>query len=404
MERTCLKDKRIKKLEMDIKEGRKYCVNLFWDYIKKAGTPLVEEIKDDQKYVLVTLIYKEKKKLNNVVLIPPVGMRKLEECKMDKITGSDVWYISYKVEKNIRFSYQFSANDPLNNDWERRWKNVQDDEFNNNKLNFTGKVSDKYRMVPYAVMEHAKKHVWIQEDVDSKKGNLKKFIVYSSILNEERNITVYIPEGYNEKNGPYGVLVLNDGFEYINILSAKNVLDNLISKRKIPHIIAVFIDSTKDRASNLKCNDKFNEFVVKEVLAFVKERFNISDNPQENVIGGYSLGGLAASYMALKYPHVFGNVLSQSGSYWYKREGDDLEEDLWITGQFKQSKKLSLRFYINVGVIEPKVSMIDTNINFSESLRELGYDVKFEKFGSGHDYLCWGETLAYGLIYLLSKK
>ena len=46
-------------------------------------------------------------------------MRKLENCIMDKLENTDLWYISYKVKKDIKFTYQFSPNDPLNNDWER---------------------------------------------------------------------------------------------------------------------------------------------------------------------------------------------------------------------------------------------------------------------------------------------
>lgn len=401
MQRVYVKCSSIKKLEDEMLKNNENCLEKFWRNIRKKGTPIVEEIDGDKEHCLVTLIYREKKKLNNVVLIPPVGMRKLENCKMDKVKGTDLWYITYKVRKDIRFSYQFSPDDPLDNDWERRWKNVQDDEFNNNKLNFTGKVSDKYRLVPYAVMENAKKHKWVKEYEKSKKGRLEKYYIYSSIFKEERSITIYTPYDYSEKNEPYGVILLNDGFEYINILSAKNVLDNLISKGEIPPIAAIFVDSTKDRALNLKCSDEFNEFLSKEVMNFVKDRYNISNDPKKNVVGGYSLGGLAASYMALKHSDIFGNVLSQSGSYWYKRDGYNSKDELWIVNQFKNSTKLPVKFYINVGVIEPKMSMIDTNFEFSKTLRQLGYNVKFDKFGSGHDYLCWGETLAYGLKYLL---
>ena len=38
-----------------------------------------------------------------------------------------------------------------------------------------------------------------------------------------------------------------------------------------------------------------------------------------------------------------------------------------------------------------------------KKIEDLGYEVFFEEFGSGHDYLCWGEYLARGLIYLLGK-
>ena len=32
-------------------------------------------------------------------------MRKLEKCIMNKVYGTDVWYISYKVKNDISFTY-----------------------------------------------------------------------------------------------------------------------------------------------------------------------------------------------------------------------------------------------------------------------------------------------------------
>lgn len=402
MERTYLKNKKIAKLEEMIKEGQKNAVDLFWSEIEEKGAPLIEDIENDHNNKFVTIIYKEKKPLNNVVLIPPVGMRKLQNCILEKLDQTDLWYISYIVRKDISFTYQFSINDPLDNDWNRRWRNVEGDEFNNNKLKIIDKVSGNERLVPYVALEDAKRRVYIQKNNDYKSGDLHEHVIYSNILKEERKFSVYTPNGYNKNGDPYGILVLNDGFEYINELDALNVLDNLMGSQKIPKIITVFIESTKDRTENLQCSDEFTDFIGKELISYIKENYNVSNSPNKNIIGGYSLGGLAASYAGLKYSDRFGNVLSQSGSYWYKRKEYD-DECIWINHEFNKKEKLPLKFYINVGAIEPKVSMKDTNKAFKDNLMELGYEVKFEEFGSGHDHLYWGETLANGLIYLIKN-
>ena len=176
-----------------------------------------------------------------------------------------------------------------------------------------------------------------------------------------------------------------------------------MGSKKIPQIITVFVESTKDRTQNLQCSDEFTDFIGKELIPYIKKNYNISEDPNKNIIGGYSLGGLAASYAGLRYPNVFGNVLSQSGSYWYKRKEYNEDECIWINNKFNKKQKLPLKFYINVGAIEPKASMKDTNKAFKDNLIELGYEVKFEEFGSGHDHLYWGETLANGLIYLIKS-
>lgn len=399
MERTFVKSKIIKNLENGMKNRN--VLEEFWEYVRHKGTPIIEPYENSSKYNLVTLIYKEEKKLDNVVLIPPVGMRKLENCIMEKVQGTDVWYISYKVRNDISFTYQFSPNDPLDNDWNRRWKNVKGDIFNKKSILHFDKSINTERMVPYVNLKNARKKVYTKKYADVSEGIIKEYCIFSDILNEKRNFKIYFPYDYNEKSS-YKVVVLNDGIEYLRILNAKNILDNLIYKDKIPKVIAVFIESTTKRADNLKCNDKFAQFISVELMKFLYDNFNISKDPRDKVIGGYSLGGLQASYTALKYSNVFQNVLSQSGSYWYKRN-DYKKDDNWIVNEFKNSPKFPIKFYINVGAIEPKISMIDTNISFSDNLISLGYNVKFDFFFSGHDYLYWDETLGDGLIFLLNN-
>lgn len=93
-------------------------------------------------------------------------------------------------------------------------------------------------------------------------------------------------------------------------------------------------------------------------------------------------------------------MLSQSGSYWY--------EDQWLTKEYEKAEKLPINFYLNVGVLEDKPYdtepiMMEVINNMRDALLSKGYNVEYENFYSGHDYLSWGETLAYGLIALLGE-
>jgi enterochelin esterase-like enzyme len=276
------------------------------------------------------------------------------------------------------------------------------DRFNKNITVFKGEEGKKDILRPYVVMPKAKEQLWIKERVDVPKGILHEHNFQSENYEKCRRVRVYTPYGYKENNEPYGFLVLTDGDEHINILSAVTVLDNLVADKNIPPIVAIFIDSTETRMEELKCSDTFGDIVVKELIPWIRDKYNISIKAAEAVIGGLSLGGLTASYLGLRHSEVFGNVLSQSGSYWYKPESyQGTESDCWLGTQFEAIDKLHLKFYLNVGVIENKETMIDTNIKFRDMLLAKGYAVKFEEFKSGHDYLCWGETLANGLISLI---
>lgn len=405
MEKTLLTCTIITNLKQQIANRNSTALQEFWDIIEDKGTPLIEPIDGDLENCLVTFVYKTDEEIENVVFMPPIGRDKFLENKMERLLETNLWYITYKVKSDLRFQYSFSVNDFLDADCEKRWDNLKYDKFNKNRLVFEGEAGKEDQVVSYVVMPNADEHCWVKERNDVPKGKIYEHEFHSENLDKDRRIRIYTPLGYDKSNKPYGVLVLTDGDEYINILSAGTVLDNLIFDKKIPPIVAIFIDSTEKRMEELSCNDIFGDIIVKELLPWVRDNYNISDKADEAIIGGLSLGGLTASYMGLKHSEVFGNVLSQSGSYWYKPENHEgYEPDCWLHTQFKAIDKLPLKFYLNVGVLEHKEGMIGTNIILRDVLKEKGYTVEFEYFKSGHDYLCWGETLANGLISLIGEK
>lgn len=405
MKKSLLKSTVIMDLKEKIDQGNHRALQEFWYMVENKGTPLIEEIGGDNENALVTFIYRADEEIENVVLIPPVGGGNFLKNKMERLLGTNLWYITYEIRNDIRFYYYFSQNDSFDDNWEKRYKNSTHDKFNKKFIVFTGDEGEKDRLLSVAIMPKNKEHVWVKERNDVPKGKLHEHMLKCDKLEKDRRVRIYTPHGYEDVNQPYGYLLLTDGDEYITMLSAATVLDNLIADKKIPPIIAVFIDSTETREEELMCNDIFGDIIVNELIPWVKVNYNISSKANDAVIGGLSLGGLTASYLGYKYSKVFGNVLSQSGSYWYKPDSyEGTESDCWLSIQFKSIDKLPLKFYLNVGIIEPKEDMIDTNIKFRDELIAKGYTVDFEYFNSGHDYLSWGETLANGLISLIGIK
>ena len=76
MERTFLKDTRIISLEENIKNGNIDALGKFYKLLEEKKSPLIEKIQGEDNYFLVTIIYREEKKLDNVVLpallFPPI--------------------------------------------------------------------------------------------------------------------------------------------------------------------------------------------------------------------------------------------------------------------------------------------------------------------------------------------
>jgi len=405
MEKSLLNSAIIMKLKEQIQQGNKEALETFWRKVENNNGPFIEKIEGDLENDLVTFVYKADEEIENIVLMPPVGWNNLLENKMERLLETNLWYISYKVRNNVRFKYSFSVNDSLDVECEKRWDRLIYDQFNKNRLVFKGQNGEKDEIETYLVMPNADKHIWVEERKNISKGTIHEHQFYSENLDKCRRIRIYTPDGYKEDTKPYGYLVLTDGDEYINILSAVTVLDNLIYDKKIPPIVTIFIDSTETRDEELSCNDSFGDIIAKELIPWVRDNYNISNKAEEAIIGGLSLGGLSATYLGLKHSEVFANVLSQSGSYWYKPEScEGSELDCWLSTKFKGIDKLPLKFYLNVGILEHKEGMIGTNIKLKDVLISKGYTVDFEYFNSGHDYLSWGETLANGLISLIGIK
>lgn len=73
-------------------------------------------------------------------------------------------------------------------------------------------------------------------------------------------------------------------------------------------MVGIFIETSKDRNNELICNKTFSDFVADEVMPWALEHYNITEEPSKNVIAGFSLGGLTASFLGLTHSDIFGNV------------------------------------------------------------------------------------------------
>ena len=148
------------------------------------------------------------------------------------------------------------------------------------------------------------------------------------------------------------------------------------------------------------------------------------------MLGGYSAGGLASTYVALRHPEVFGNVLSLSGAFWWSPEHnggicggrcpesggrggdsflDSTTEGNFLAKEFLASPKLPLRFYFAVGAFERDTNgsggdILEATRQLRDILLAKGYKVHFQQYVGGHDGLSWRGLLADGLITLLGTE
>jgi enterochelin esterase family protein len=216
---------------------------------------------------------------------------------------------------------------------------------------------------------------------------------------------IYVPAQYDPKT-PASLMIFQDGQAFLRPngdYRAATVLDNLIYRREIPVMIAVFINPGRkpeqpeasasdwgDRSSNRPqeynaLDDKYARVICDEVLPLLKKTYNLSDNPRDRGIGGASSGAIAAFTVAWHRPDQFSKVLSTIGSFVNLR-GGHVYPDL-----IRQAERKPIRIFLQDGVNDNRGIRRNNadatynserdwhaqNIKMVAALTEKGYDVNY---------------------------
>jgi enterochelin esterase family protein len=216
-----------------------------------------------------------------------------------------------------------------------------------------------------------------------------------------RRIWVYVPK--TAAPPPYSLLVVFDGRQAKDSINLPQMLDLQLAEGKMRPTVAVLIDNP-DR-NELTCKPEFADYVARKVIPWARATFPVTDDPARTVINGSSFGGLCAAYIGLKYPHIFGAILSQTG--WFRWHPDDEPEHEWLARQFVARPTQSQRFYLDVGILE-NARMLDSgpsqlvaNRHMRDVLRAKGCQVIYREYSGGHDYSSTQNPLFDALPLLL---
>jgi enterochelin esterase-like enzyme len=392
-------------------------IKTFWKQVTVEGTPLVEPIEKDPQHQLVTFLWRGTPETRNVFLNGSlqIGGRHPLDFVMHKIPHTDVWYLTIRLPAGARFTYGLSQNDPLvfNGPQPERSATTQADPLNSHRWGCAPDAS-RYDCQSIAEIKGAVPQPWIVKNSNIAEGAIERRKIHSELLNNEHNLSIYLPAGYKANVAPYDLVVIFDESAYLGKVPTPVILDNLIAASKIPPTVAVLIaNPTQDsRNKELPPNPKFADFLAQELIPWIHAHYNITNDPGKTVVAGSSLGGLAATYAGYRHPEIFRNVLCQSGSFWWSPDHSAavaegvITETGWMAKQFIVSPKLPLRFYLDAGAFEfdsngTGGSILETSRDMRDVLLAKGYEVHYQQFVGGHDYLSWRGTFADGLMDLI---
>ena len=163
------------------------------------------------------------------------------------------------------------------------------------------------------------------------------------------------------------------------------VLDNLIQKKELPVMAAVFVDPgqpirptalpSEQRSYEYDTvSDGYARFLLFEILPEVQRRVRITDNPEGRGIAGRSSGGISAFTVAWYRPDQFRKVFSANGSFVNIRGGGAYPEIL------RQTARKPLRVFLQDGINDELggrfrgLNWPEGNRAMSAALAVQGYD------------------------------
>lgn len=417
---------RLVRLQTEIAERKTAAVDAFWTERKSASAPLVEPLEGKGQQVLVTFLWRGDAATKNVfvVTLDQVQLSNaayLSRGRMAQLAGSDVWYRTYRMPCDLRFSYRFSVNDPgtltpamSSEETARRTAQFHADPWN--RKHYASRSGDA--SVAELPCADPQPDVVAREGIPH--GVVTKEVFAGAASGESHPLQIYTPPHSDDARTRSLVILI--GGEFSPDFPVPTMLDNMIARNEIPPTIAVSI-GFPDMESYVKASrsdDHFARYVAEELLTWLRGRYPISEDPRRVIIAGSSAPGAGALFVAMRHPELFGGVITQAGGYSYANPpaSDELmpsehPEGEPLARELAHTDPLPFSVFLAVGVMDDvtyegkdpfygHATVLVAARHLRDVLEAKGYDLRYREFGGGHEALAWRGTFGEGLEWLLS--
>jgi len=298
------------------------------------------------------------------------------DLAMVRVPGTDLFHRSVDLDPAAHYEYRLGIDyaDPTADPW-NPWRTAGPQ----------GEGSD-LRMPGFRVPAH----LAAGAPEPAAKGKLETFELESKARAGKREITVYLPVGYESGSERYPLVVVNQGPSAKNFGAYPRVLDAVLGGAAAPAIVA-FVPRTGFPEYATELVDAYADMVVTELLPALDGRYRTEPRRASRAIIGVTSGGQAALRTVARHPDAFGFLGVQT----FFRVGPYAPR---IFPLVREAKLAGLRVWVEsspADVVDPRQgydSPADTR-ELIELLKSAGADVQVSSTAGPGSWGRWRSTL-----------
>ncbi len=232
------------------------------------------------------------------------------------------------------------------------------------------------------------------------RGRISERVAFpSQRLRRELSLRVYLPPGYSENTlKRYPVVTMLDGQNLFFPAEAflgrewqvDETLDRLDEMNVIDQVLVVGLDSQERMRDYTEPGvEAYGRALVEELVPWVDSELRTLPGPRNTAILGSSLGGVAAFYVAWRWPERFGLAGCLSSTFGYQ---DELLARVRAEGR---PGREALRLYLDSGwpndnyeaTLSMAAALIEAGFGLGRELVHLAYPL------AQHDERAWSSRL-----------
>ncbi len=256
--------------------------------------------------------------------------------------------------------------------------------------------------------------------------------IYTELLQRNVEIEILTPPEIDASK-QYPLLILNDGQDS-DTVKVKETLERLVVEKLIPEIIVVGVIAADrmqeygvgfrpDYFGRGKLAKAYSDFIVTELVPYLRYKFPVSSSNRDRAMAGYSLGGLSAIDIVWNHLDVFGKVGVFSGSFWWRKRDagsffySDYRDRLMHLQVRRGKFKPGMKFWFQTGTQDEYgdrnkngvIDSIDDTMDLITELTRKGYrpfhDIQYHEIKDGkHNQETWALAMPHFLQWAFAKN